>query len=63
MPRTWISVPLGRTGIRLGRSIADAELRGRLPNWKRYEIRKALQAAAEARGESMDRETAGLCHR
>ena len=56
MPRSWISLPIGRTGIRIGRSIADSELRARLPNWRRYEIRKGLQAAASARGEPMSRE-------
>jgi hypothetical protein len=56
MPRTWLSLPVARTGIRIGRSIADSELRPHLPSWRRYELRKALQAAAEARGEPLSRE-------
>jgi hypothetical protein len=60
MGRTWLSIPIGRTGIRIGRSIADSEWRGRLPSWRRYELRKGLQAAAEARGEPMTREDCGL---
>jgi hypothetical protein len=58
MPRTWLSVPIGRTGIRIGRSLADSEWRGHLPSWRRYELRKGLKAAAEARGEEMNREDA-----
>jgi hypothetical protein len=34
MPRSWISVPIGH-GVRLGRSIADAELQPRLPSWRK----------------------------
>jgi hypothetical protein len=56
MPRTWLSFPIGRTGVRVGRSIADAELRSHLPSFRRYELRKGLQAAAEGRGEPMSRE-------
>lgn len=56
MPRTWLTVLFGRTGIRIGRSIADSEWCGRLPSWRRYELRKGPQAAAEARGEEMNRE-------
>jgi hypothetical protein len=55
MPRTWISVPTWR-GIRIGRSIADSELRGHLPSWRRYELRHGLQEAAKARGETLTRE-------
>jgi hypothetical protein len=38
MPRSWISVPLGRTGIRIGRSTADSEFRARLPSYRRYGV-------------------------
>ena len=58
MPRSWISVPILRTGIRIGRSIADAELQPRLPSYRRYELRRGLQAAAEARGEPLAKEAA-----
>lgn len=49
--RNWISISLG-SGIRIGRSIADP----RLPSWRRFEIRHALQEAAKARGETLTRE-------
>jgi hypothetical protein len=55
MGRTWFSVPIGRTGIRIGRSVAD----WRLPGWRRYELRKGLQAAAEAHGETRRLRPAG----
>jgi len=58
MPRSWISIPIARTGIRIGRAIADSELRGHLPSWRRYELRHGLQAAAKARGETLTREDA-----
>jgi len=38
-----------RPGISLGRE----DFHPRLPSYKRYELRKGLQAAAEARGEPM----------
>jgi hypothetical protein len=60
MGRNWISVPLGRTRIRLGRSVSDAELFGtaekRLPSWMKYEIRENMQKAASARGETLSKE-------
>jgi hypothetical protein len=58
MGRTWLSVSLGKTGIRIGRSFSDSELCGHLPSYRRYELRKGLQGAAEARGEPMNREDA-----
>jgi hypothetical protein len=57
MPRSWISVPVGH-GIRVGRSIADSELRGHLPSYRRHELRHGLQTAAKARGETLTREDA-----
>jgi hypothetical protein len=57
MPRTWISVPVWR-GVRIGRSVSDAELRGHLPGWRRHELRHGLQEAAKARGETLMREDA-----
>jgi hypothetical protein len=54
MGRAWLSVPLGKTGIRIGRSWPDP----RLASWRRYELRKGLESAAEARGEPMNREDA-----
>lgn len=57
MPRSWISIPIG-FGIRVGRSIADSELHPRLPSWRRFELRRGMQADAEARGEHMTREEA-----
>jgi hypothetical protein len=59
MGRTWLSIPVGRTGIRIGRSIADAELHPRLPRWKRYKIAKRLRDAATAKGEAMTLVEAG----
>jgi hypothetical protein len=56
MGRTWLSVPIGRTGIRIGRSVSDSELRGHLPSWRRHELRHGLQTAAKARGETLARE-------
>jgi hypothetical protein len=60
MGRNWISIPLGRTRIRLGRSVSDAELFGtaekRLPSWVKYELREHLQKAAKARGETLTTE-------
>jgi hypothetical protein len=53
MPRSWISVPIGH-GIR----IADAELRPRLPSWRKYELCHGLIKAAEARGEKMTKDEA-----
>jgi hypothetical protein len=55
--RFWLSGPrilngLVRPGISLGRE----DWRPRLPSYRRYELRKGLQAAAEARGEPMSRE-------
>ena len=52
--RLWLSGPrlfngLVRPGISLGRE----DWNPRLPSWRRYELRKGLQAAAEARGEPM----------
>jgi hypothetical protein len=58
MPRTWLSVPLGRTGIRIGRSIADSELRPHLPSWRKFELCHGLIKAAEARGEKMSKDEA-----
>jgi len=57
--RIWLSGPrmfngLVRPGISLGRE----DWSPRLPSWRRYELRKGLQAAAEARGEPMSRDTA-----
>jgi hypothetical protein len=57
MPRTWISVPIGHR-IRIGRSIADSEWRGRLPGWRKYELCHGLIKAAEARGEKMSKDEA-----
>lgn len=51
--RNWISVSLGN-GIRIGRSIADP----RLPSYRRYELRHAMQEAAKARGETITRDDA-----
>jgi hypothetical protein len=55
--RFWLSGPrilngLVRPGISLGRE----DWQPHLPSWRRYELRKGLQAAAEARGEPMSRE-------
>jgi len=61
MGRTWISVPFGRTGIRIGRSISDSEMRPRLPSWRRFELRRGLQEAAKARGETMTKDEADYC--
>ena len=52
--RTFISFSLGH-GIRVGRSVADP----RLPQWRRFELRRTLQEAAKARGESLTKEEAG----
>jgi hypothetical protein len=57
MPRNWISIPVWH-GIRIGRSISDAEWRGHLPSWRRHELRHGLQTAAKARGEILTREDA-----
>ena len=59
--RFWLSGPrilngLVRPGISLGRD--DWGRPFRLPSWRRYELRKGLQAAAEARGEPMTRDEA-----
>jgi hypothetical protein len=53
--RIWFSGPrlfrgLVRPGISLGREDFGPP---RLPNWRRYELRAGLQAAAKARGETM----------
>jgi hypothetical protein len=61
MGRTWISVALGRTGIRLGRSISDSELRPRLPRWRKWELVRGLIKAAKARGEKMTKDEAAYC--
>jgi hypothetical protein len=53
MGRSWISIPILRTGIRIGRSWADADLRPRLPAWKKWELRRGLKDAAKARGDKM----------
>jgi hypothetical protein len=58
MGRTWLSIPVGKTGIRVGRSVADSELRGQLPGWRRYELCHGLIKAAEARGEKMTKDEA-----
>jgi type III secretion system FlhB-like substrate exporter len=52
MGRSWISVPIGH-GIRIGRSIADYELRQRMPSWRKYELAMGLRDAAAKRGEPM----------
>jgi hypothetical protein len=57
--RFWLSGPrilngLVRPGISLGRE----DWNPRLPSYRRYELRKGLQAAAEARGEPMTRDEA-----
>jgi hypothetical protein len=58
MSRTWISVPIGH-GIRIGRSFG-AEDRGppKLPKWRRFELVKALQAGAVARGKPIAKDEA-----
>jgi hypothetical protein len=58
--RVWFSGPrlfngLVRPGISLGRE----DWNPRLPSYRRYELWKGLQAAAEARGEPMSRDAAG----
>lgn len=58
MPRSWISVPIARTGIRIGRSIADSELRPHLPSWRKWELCHGLIKAAEGRGEKMTKDEA-----
>jgi hypothetical protein len=57
--RLWLSGPrilncLVRPGISLGRE----DWNPRLPSYRRYELRKGLRAAAEARGEPMTRDEA-----
>jgi hypothetical protein len=57
--RLWFSGPrlfngLVRPGISLGRE----DWNPRLPSYRRYELRKGLQAAAKARGEPMTRDEA-----
>jgi hypothetical protein len=56
MPRTWLSVPIGRTGIRIGRSISDSELRRRLPSWRKWELIHGLMRSAAARGVKMPKD-------
>jgi hypothetical protein len=60
MGRNWISIPLGHTRIRLGRSVSDAELFGtaekHLPSWVKYELREHLKKDAAARGETLTKE-------
>jgi hypothetical protein len=58
MGRTWLSIPIGRTAIRIGRSIADSELRPRLPGWRKFELCHGLIKAAAARGEKMSKDEA-----
>ena len=62
--RIWLSGPrihggLITPGINLGREDLQ-RLRGsrtaRLPSWRRYELRRGLQAAATKRGEKVTRE-------
>jgi len=55
--RLWLSGPrilngLVRPGISLGRE----DWNPRLPSYRRYELRKGLQAAAEGSGEPMSRD-------
>jgi hypothetical protein len=60
MGRSWLSVGLGH-GIRVGRSIADSELRAqtpKLPSYRRYEVIERLQKAATARGETLHKDKA-----
>jgi hypothetical protein len=58
MGRTWLSVPIGRTGIRIGRSISDSELRPHLPAWRKWELVRGLIKAAKAHGEKMTKDEA-----
>jgi len=41
--------------------LGKEDFRGRLPSWKRYELRHGLQEAAKARGEPMSKEDADYC--
>ena len=61
MPRTWLSIPILRTGIRVGRSWSDSELRPRLPAWRKWELYHGLIKAAKARGEKMTKDEATYC--
>jgi hypothetical protein len=61
MPRSWISIPILRTGIRIGRSISDSELRPRLPRWRKWELCQGLIKAAKARGDKMTKDEAAYC--
>jgi hypothetical protein len=61
MPRTWVSIPILRTGIRIGRSWADSELRPRMPAWRKWELCHGLIKAAKARGEKMTKDEAAYC--
>jgi len=52
--RQWISIR-GPGGLRFGQSIGPEDFGApKLPSWRRYELRKGLQAAAEARGEGRE---------
>jgi hypothetical protein len=58
MGRTSFSFPIGRTGIRISRSISDSELRRRLPSWRKFELIHGLMRSAEARGVKMTKDEA-----
>ena len=57
--RQWISIR-GPGGLRFGQSIGPEDFGPPKlpPSWRRHELRKGLQAAAEARGEPMTRDEA-----
>jgi hypothetical protein len=52
--RTWLSVPIGHSGIRIGRSWADRQP-AKIPRWRVYELTEGLLEAAAKRGEKMTR--------
>jgi hypothetical protein len=57
--RFWLSGPRLLGGlVRPGISIGPEDIHPRLPSWRRYELRKGLQEAAKARGETMTKEDA-----
>ena len=60
--RQWISIR-GPGGLRFGQSIGPDDFAPpKLPNWRRYELRKQLQAAATAHGKDHDSRRLRLRH-
>jgi hypothetical protein len=47
--RTWGSINIGH-GIRIGRSMADSELRPKVPGWRRFDEPSASERLCHVRG-------------